>query len=69
LWWVAAEENGVVPAGTFTGFGFGGNYLTVVPALETVIVSLVDTRSRSFKGVSGEAYNGLLRIIIDALQR
>ena len=69
LWWVAAEDNCVVPAGTFTGFGFGGNYLTVVPALETVIVSLVDTRSQSFKGVSGEAYNGLLRIIIDALQR
>src|ERR1700682_3186789 len=25
----AADQNGVVPAGTFTAFGFGGNYLTV----------------------------------------
>jgi CubicO group peptidase (beta-lactamase class C family) len=67
LWWVAADDNGVVPAGTFTAFGFGGNYLTVIPARETMVVSLVDTRSPSFKAVSGEAYNELLRIIVDAL--
>jgi CubicO group peptidase (beta-lactamase class C family) len=32
LWWVAADDNSVVPTGTFTAFGFGGNYLTVIPA-------------------------------------
>jgi CubicO group peptidase (beta-lactamase class C family) len=58
-----------VPAGTFTAFGFGGNYLTIIPARETVVVSLVDTRSPSFKAVSGEAYNELLRIIIETLAR
>jgi CubicO group peptidase (beta-lactamase class C family) len=68
LWWVAADENGVVPTGAFTAFGFGGNYLTVVPALQVVVVSLVDTRSPSFKGVSGRAYDGLLRTIMDALR-
>jgi CubicO group peptidase (beta-lactamase class C family) len=68
LWWVAADQNGVVPAGTFTAFGFGGNYLTVMPALDTVVVSLVDTRSASFKGVSGEAYSELLGMIASALQ-
>jgi hypothetical protein len=39
LWWVAADDNSVVPAGTFTAFGFGGNYLTIIPAR----LSLVDT--------------------------
>jgi CubicO group peptidase (beta-lactamase class C family) len=66
-WWVAADDNSVVPAGTFTAFGFGGNYLTVIPERETVVVSLVDRRSPSFKAVSGEAYNEFLRIILDAL--
>jgi CubicO group peptidase (beta-lactamase class C family) len=69
LWWVAADDNGVVPAGTFTAFGFGGNYLTIIPVCETVVVSLVDTRSPSFKAVSAEAYNELLRVIVDALER
>jgi hypothetical protein len=69
LWWVAADDNSVVPAGTFTAFGFGDNYLTITPARETVAVSLVDTRSPSFKAVSGEAYNEPLRIIVDALAR
>jgi CubicO group peptidase (beta-lactamase class C family) len=66
LWWVAADDS-AVPAETFTAFGFGGSYLTVIPAREAVVVSLVDTRSRSFKAVSGEAYNELLKIIMDAL--
>jgi hypothetical protein len=65
LWWVAADDNSVVPAGTFTAFGLGGNYLTIIPAR----LSLVDTRSPSFKAVSGEAYNEPLRIIVDALAR
>jgi CubicO group peptidase (beta-lactamase class C family) len=69
LWWVAADQNGVVPAGTFTAFGFGGNYLTIMPAFDTVVVSLVDTRSSSFRGVSGETYSELLGMIISALQR
>jgi len=56
-----------VPAGTFTAFGFGGNYLTIIPARETVVVSLVDTRSPSFKAVSRD--NEPLRIIVDALAR
>ena len=33
LWWVAADDEDLVPAGTFTAFGFGGNYLTIMPAL------------------------------------
>jgi CubicO group peptidase (beta-lactamase class C family) len=67
LWWVAGEENGVVPPGTFTAFGFGGSYLTVLPVLEMVVVSLVDTRSQSFKGITGEAYNELLGMIVNAV--
>ena len=67
LWWVAADDEDLVPAGTFTAFGFGGNYLTIMPALEMVVVSLVDTRSQSFKGITGEAYNELLGMIVDAV--
>jgi CubicO group peptidase (beta-lactamase class C family) len=31
---IRLHDNSVVPTGTFTTFGFGGNYLTVIPARE-----------------------------------
>lgn len=48
MWWV--EKDGrlnvpglAFPSGSFMGFGFGGQYLVVVPACRLVVASLVDT--------------------------
>ena len=37
----------VFPRGSYMGFGFGGQYLVIVPSCRLVVVNLVDTgRSR-----------------------
>jgi CubicO group peptidase (beta-lactamase class C family) len=48
MWWV--EKNGrlripglAFPPGSFMGFGFGGQYLVIVPACGLVVANLVDT--------------------------
>jgi CubicO group peptidase (beta-lactamase class C family) len=47
MWWIktdaAAHPDIKIPDGTFTAIGAGGQYLTVIPQLETVIVNLVNT--------------------------
>jgi CubicO group peptidase (beta-lactamase class C family) len=47
LWWISANaqaraERGI-PEGTFTATGNGGQRLTVIPALQTVVVNLMNT--------------------------
>ena len=47
MWWIqtnaAAHPEFRIPDGTFTAIGAGGQYLTVIPQIETVIVNLVNT--------------------------
>jgi CubicO group peptidase (beta-lactamase class C family) len=54
MWWV--EQGGRLyapdirfPSGSFMGFGFGGQYLVVVPACQLVVVNLVDTGGSKFE--------------------
>jgi CubicO group peptidase (beta-lactamase class C family) len=42
LWWVS-DGSGVLPSGTFSALGLGGQFLTVVPAVDLVLVGLVDS--------------------------
>jgi CubicO group peptidase (beta-lactamase class C family) len=42
LWWVR-DGSGVLPSGTFSALGLGGQFLTVVPAVDLVLVGLVDS--------------------------
>jgi CubicO group peptidase (beta-lactamase class C family) len=47
MWWIQANAEGHpelgIPDGTFTASGNGGQRLTVVPGIETVVVNLMNT--------------------------
>jgi CubicO group peptidase (beta-lactamase class C family) len=47
MWWIQANMHGHpelgIPDGTFTASGNGGQRLTVIPSIETVIVNLMNT--------------------------
>jgi len=46
-WWVAGPAadlpDTIIPAGTYSAAGFGGSFLTVLPALNAVVAIMVDT--------------------------
>jgi len=68
LWWVwdgPAGTDAVDPlAGAFTAWGVGGQYITVIPKLDMVIVHKTDTAGR--KAVSARQYDVILRMIVAA---
>jgi CubicO group peptidase (beta-lactamase class C family) len=45
-WWIAGPDGDLprlgLPSGTFSAFGFGGNFLTVLPAVDAVVCVLDD---------------------------
>jgi CubicO group peptidase (beta-lactamase class C family) len=47
FWWVAGPQDELpqlgLPNGTYSAFGYGGNFLTVLPTLGTVVCVLNDT--------------------------
>jgi CubicO group peptidase (beta-lactamase class C family) len=43
LWWIAIRSDYGIPVGTYTASGNGGQRLTVIPAMHTVIANLMDT--------------------------
>jgi len=65
LWWVYdAAAPGDPLAGAFTAWGVGGQYITVVPALDMVVAHKTDTANR--KAVSARQYDVILRMLIAA---
>jgi CubicO group peptidase (beta-lactamase class C family) len=43
MWWVTTRSDRGIPAGTFTASGSGGQRLTVLPGIDTVVVNLMNT--------------------------
>jgi CubicO group peptidase (beta-lactamase class C family) len=43
LWWISRGNGTALPAGSFSAYGMGGQFLTVIPELELVMVGLLDT--------------------------
>ena len=43
MWWVTTRSHGGIPAGAFTASGSGGQRLTVLPGIDTVVVNLMNT--------------------------
>ncbi len=72
LWWVSRQgihwPNVVVPEGTFSARGVGGNRLVVVPTLDLVLVHRVDTR-RPDADVPSTRFGRLLRLLLAAAPR
>jgi len=72
LWWVWDAPNS---AGSFVGayaaMGFGGQFITVLPELDLVIVHKTDTtqpsqHSTRQRSVSGAEYDAILRLLLAA---
>ena len=43
MWWVTTRSEHGIPVGTYTASETGGQRLTVIPELDTVVVNLMDT--------------------------
>jgi CubicO group peptidase (beta-lactamase class C family) len=72
MWWVWDAPNSPGPfEGAFTGIGAGGQFITVLPALDMVVAHKTDTSQRSPHGqrsrsVSREEYASILRMLLAA---
>lgn len=72
LWWVAAEEKGEgpakIPLGTYSAAGAGGHFVTVMPALDVVVVVRIDTFNPEIRSpiASPVNYSAFLRELIAA---
>ncbi|MEM7417474.1 MAG: serine hydrolase [Gemmatimonadota bacterium] len=69
MWWVSGAEDPVIPDGSFTASGAGGQRLTVLPSLNTVVVHLMDTEAEGGPRIGSEAYDSLLRLLLAARVR
>ena len=71
MWWIqteaAAHPEFRIPDGTFTAAGAGGQYLTVIPQIETVIVNLMNTDQGL--GSGGPEWDSVLGLILAARLR
>ena len=43
MWWIATRSEHGIPVGSYTASGTGGQRLTVIPELDTVVVNLMNT--------------------------
>lgn len=66
MWWVTADGDHGLPAGSYTASGSGGQRLTVLPSIETIVVHLADTDRQIRPKIGTSIYNGLIRRILAA---
>lgn len=65
LWWVAGRRGTTLPVGSYSAFGLGGQFLSVVPAAERVMVGLVDTAA-PFVELGDAAREGIVAAMLEA---
>ena len=72
MWWIqtnaAAHPELLIPDGAFTASGAGGQRLTVIPQIETVIVNLMNT-DRGLGSFGSSEWDSILRLILAARLR
>ena len=72
MWWIqtnaAAHPEFRIPDGTFTASGAGGQRLTVIPQIETVIVNLMNT-DQGLGSIGSSQWDPLLGLILAARLR
>ena len=72
LWWVWNERPGPWPVytgaydGTYSAMGTGGNYITVIPAYNMVVVHQVDRDSKPSAQVFPSSYMAMLSMLVNA---
>jgi len=65
LWWVAIRSDRGIPIGAYTASGNGGQRLTVLPSLNTVVVNLMNTDIQGPR-LSSSGWDRLLEPILQA---
>jgi CubicO group peptidase (beta-lactamase class C family) len=72
MWWVSRAgimlPGVIVPEGTYTAAGVRGHYVTVIPALDAVVVHRVDTDQPN-TSVSKAEYGRLISLLLAAAPR
>ena len=66
MWWVAIEDQGTIPAGSYCASGAGGHTLEVLPQLDTVIVVRFNTDQAGYKNRAGAAVDRLIQEMLEA---
>ena len=66
MWWTTKEDEGGIPAGSYTASGSGGQRLTVLPMLNIVVVHLMNTDDRDGPRIGTNRYNALLNQLLQA---
>lgn len=70
LWWVCSKGHlfldMVLPDGAYASYGFGGQYLLVIPSLDLVVVHLADPDDPSYHPPTVEQTRHLLQLILQA---
>jgi len=66
MWWVTADGPGGLPDGSFTASGSGGQRLTILPGLRTVVVHLMDTDRQVGPRIGTSTWDELLRRLMAA---
>jgi CubicO group peptidase (beta-lactamase class C family) len=66
LWRIAARSERGIPAGAFTASGAGGQRMTVLPSLDTVVVNLMDTELKGGPSLNSKGWDRLLEQILQA---
>jgi CubicO group peptidase (beta-lactamase class C family) len=64
LWWVSTADSGLLPAGSYSAMGVGGQTLSVVPRHELVIVAMSDNRKGGSRrmGIPNDVTNVILTL-------
>jgi len=65
LWWVATRSERGIPVGAFTASGNGGQRVTVLPAIDTVVVNLMNTDGKGPR-LTSSGWDRLLEPILQA---
>lgn len=65
LWWVAEGQ----PETAWVAWGYGGQFLYVVPELSLVVVATTEWRDLEGDGSSGTLQRGVLGVIVERLHR
>lgn len=69
MWWRIKDEataaEAKLPADMYTGAGYGGHYLTVIPSMDMVIVNRMNTDDPAAPRMSSQQYETLLQKIVE----
>jgi CubicO group peptidase (beta-lactamase class C family) len=72
LWWIqrnaSAHPELDIPDGSFTASGLGGQLMTVIPQIETVVVNMMNT-DEAGRRISADQWDRLLAMVMSARSR